>query len=681
MKSEKLLDIIGEAKESYVLSALDSRNGQKQCRRRLALNRTMLIAAAIALTLLLVGCTVAYVLHLQGLKIAEEAGYSWFDSEGHRTEKTEVVWDILSIRGAPGSPNQLAAQEWFATTFEVDYSKIIDPNSRNIPENLYYTYRCFTWEMADKVNEIMKKYDLKPLSIAIPVQSWQSGILFDAMGISGMCRNNSNVQETTGSGIFYPEGDFYYNCEISLNEDGAWNQPIIINVFYSRKDYFNPEYLEIQTDDFEQWKYKTSDGTSVLLAKNNLAAFIFTEQSEAYITIALSASPTSPIPVSGSFSKRDIELAADGLNLSMHPKAIDTAAIQPLLDAADAKWEASHQTAAKADYSQYTGYTDFLLDYMCWGNQSSYYAIYDINDDHIDELLLGSTPDTFEKVMTQVDGIIVEYLDLPDSQLCEGQVLRNCMPSGYYGYTIAYSSFEKYAAEKDPPVNELETLTYHNNLGQWTYNKGVISGIPISEKDVEEVQGKYPIIPIQLYPIRDYPIDENGTTMGEYAHRQTDSLSRQDRLALYREVVEKAKDSSNYSYFGLVDLNGDGIDELLLSDEKDHFGDVYTMFNGQKARIAMGMHFTLCQDDILQHTEYDHISQEPRSFSFYRLNDYVLQNIEIVEHDLLFNRWFTRQSDDPTSCREITEAEANEIIAKYKQVDVTMQPLSDFSMK
>ena len=56
MKSDKLLEIIGEAKETYVLSALDSRNGKKKEHQHYSFSRLALIAAMIALLLFLVGC-------------------------------------------------------------------------------------------------------------------------------------------------------------------------------------------------------------------------------------------------------------------------------------------------------------------------------------------------------------------------------------------------------------------------------------------------------------------------------------------------------------------------------------------------------------------------------------------------------------------------------------------------
>lgn len=56
MKSDKLLEIIGDAKESYVLSALESRSRKRYQYKNHSYGRMILIAAMIALLLFLVGC-------------------------------------------------------------------------------------------------------------------------------------------------------------------------------------------------------------------------------------------------------------------------------------------------------------------------------------------------------------------------------------------------------------------------------------------------------------------------------------------------------------------------------------------------------------------------------------------------------------------------------------------------
>lgn len=59
MNSNQILDMIGDARGEYILQAQQHRAGAVP-KQRLSLNRSLLIAALIALMLFLVGCTIAY---------------------------------------------------------------------------------------------------------------------------------------------------------------------------------------------------------------------------------------------------------------------------------------------------------------------------------------------------------------------------------------------------------------------------------------------------------------------------------------------------------------------------------------------------------------------------------------------------------------------------------------------
>ena len=139
MNSNDLLDIVGEAKEKHVLDAVKTRTWVKPAKKRLSLNRVVLIAAVIALALLLVGCTVAYVLGLQDKKIGEITGTKYMDEAGQRIDPTEVTRDVISLYGYQGSPNYLAAQEWyeFTSQYDPDYALMTNSNDNGIPDNYY----------------------------------------------------------------------------------------------------------------------------------------------------------------------------------------------------------------------------------------------------------------------------------------------------------------------------------------------------------------------------------------------------------------------------------------------------------------------------------------------------------------------------------------------------------------
>ena len=121
MNSNDLLDIVGEAKEEHVLDAVNTRNGVQPQKKRLSLNRAFLIAAVIAMMLLLVGCTIAYVLSLQDLKIAEEDMVSHYGDDGKRTSPTEVTVDVLSLMVEKGYPCENSIIETFHTDRNAEY--------------------------------------------------------------------------------------------------------------------------------------------------------------------------------------------------------------------------------------------------------------------------------------------------------------------------------------------------------------------------------------------------------------------------------------------------------------------------------------------------------------------------------------------------------------------------------
>lgn len=687
MKSEKLLEAIGEAREEYVLSALKSRNGKCKTAKQHSLKRTWLIAAAIVLSLLLVGCTVIYVLNLEDFRIATSNGYQWYDRDGKRTPKTPTTFDVLSIQGSPSSPNQLAAKEWweYVTTSELDEEWIGLEKDPLIPDNLYYTYQCRTAEQANKLKEIAKSYGLQLLGVEAVVQRWQAKICFESMGIPGICRENAKVQESEGSGIFYPEGDFHYSCELTLNESGAWQHPIWTTFYYTRKDYFNPKYLEIAMDDFEQWTYTTSYGSEVLLAKSNLDAIIFADLDDAYIAVLLSDALGRPLDENAFFTKQDIELVADGLNLKMHPNPFDLVTIQPLLDIADAEEAKTQQEPEKEDYGQYAGYQNFLLNYFhsdtlrLW-KPFFYYALYDIDGNGVEELLLGRDQETFDFVLTQENGSVAEYLPgLNQAQLCEGMQLCGKWAGGYDTQKIVYYDFAPYTPNQDSLISEKASLEYNAAADSWAYSEGPGRFVPISKEKAEEIQSQYNVVPITLHPILDFPMDDAGTTLGTSERTQTLSLGKEAQRSAYRDAMEKAR--SNYpalQYFAFFDLDKDGIDELLASDEPDNIRQIYTLFDGAVTDVSIGMgHYTLCQNGIIQYTDYDWISHEARYFSFYRLNSYCIERIETVELDQESGKWYSSPKSNHAS-REISEDEAQSILSRYEQADLAMRPINEF---
>ena len=94
------------------------------------IRRPLLVAAIIALTLLLVGCAVVYILSLKEIKLGEQQtaydSFSYDPVTGLPVEylgKETVIEQALSFAGMKDTPTYKAAQEWydFKQSYDPDY--------------------------------------------------------------------------------------------------------------------------------------------------------------------------------------------------------------------------------------------------------------------------------------------------------------------------------------------------------------------------------------------------------------------------------------------------------------------------------------------------------------------------------------------------------------------------------
>ena len=143
--------------DSFVVDAQDFRQGKRRM-HPVSHKKLWLIAAIIALALLLVGCTVVYVLRLQDMAFGQDTQEVLGSGVQDRT--------LLSLQGVKGTPGYQATKEWH------EWLKTYDPDDRiyhsqeAFSEDFgddYYAYNLYTREMKDKLDEICGKYHLNLL--------------------------------------------------------------------------------------------------------------------------------------------------------------------------------------------------------------------------------------------------------------------------------------------------------------------------------------------------------------------------------------------------------------------------------------------------------------------------------------------------------------------------------------
>ena len=157
MNPMDIINGLGGIEDGFVMEAAAFRQ-EKGKLWPVAKKKLWLLAAMIALALLLVGCTVVYVLRLQDMAFGQDTQEVLGSGVQDRT--------MLSLRGVKGTPGYQATKEWY------EWLKTYDPDDRiyhsqeAFSEDFgddYYAYNLYTREMKDKLDEICDKYQLNLL--------------------------------------------------------------------------------------------------------------------------------------------------------------------------------------------------------------------------------------------------------------------------------------------------------------------------------------------------------------------------------------------------------------------------------------------------------------------------------------------------------------------------------------
>ena len=669
MKTIDLLDALGEAKEMYLLEAAESwEAGEAPRRGRLTAKKLLLIAAVIALLTCLLGCAIA-MLRLQDQKIAEDSYTRYFDEEGQWIEPTEVTMSVMAVRGIKDSPNYLATMEWYE--FEKSYPSILefDFEDRSLDNYQVYEwiYGCYSQEMVDKVNEIADKYDLQLLSGDTAVQRWQTEILFEALGIENVCHQEKTSKLVDGSGYFFAEGNFQYSFEFKLpKEDGLWADWIWATMCYSKDGYFHPITMTMDMESYEQWDYTTSDGVDVLIAQNKAGAVMIAQVDDGLIWVNLDTSTgrdASKVP-----TRRDMQRIAEVIDFTIAPKAPENLEdIQKRLEESNAAHEAEMQQMVE----KYGDYGAYLKDTYKRVMDSVYYTILDINNDGVDDLLLGNENGTFSSAKTIHNDAVVDLYFGDEFRLCEDGILTNL---SQYSFRTIYHFIR--IGDYDPNGNNvtlLEMIANDRREEYWTDQ----DGNQMTSDEAEAIRAKYIPKEIPVQPIMEYILDDQGTTLEEYILSNTVTVSHGERMAIYSEQVNKNQDSAYIpaTHYILMDITGDGVEDLLLTDNGDYIGDAFTVKNGELATLFFWSSYYLCENNILEDSSS---SYQHERYTYSSVDDSGWHTLNTLIYDKENNKWYRDADGDNYYELEITEEAYNKIRESYTRVPLNWIPIEEF---
>lgn len=311
-------------------------------KKRLSIRKPMLIAAMIALTLLLVGCAVVYLLSLKEIKLGEEqVTYDVYDYDPQTGEavafvgtKTETQ-QVLTLAGLSGTPASQAAQEWFEFKESYDPDRAIQKamwgNEPEFPEE-YYSYGLYSQEMKDKLDEILTKYNLKLRGKKMEFQT--SNLMFQALGVESVLNPDSKAEMEVIYSNYYESSslDVYFEMRLP-SEDSADAERTFCYLLYRPKDCFIADTVNLPEVQWEEWNYVTSSGDEVLIMRSDDYgyAWIFSDMGSYTACLRLDITRRSYEKTENGtqelkierMSKAQVERAADAVNFSLEPKLVD----------------------------------------------------------------------------------------------------------------------------------------------------------------------------------------------------------------------------------------------------------------------------------------------------------------------------------------------------------------------
>ena len=379
--------------------------------------RPLLIAAVIALTLLLVGCAVVYVLRLQDMKIGE---YNATIPSCEESPFEQVISsEMISLQGFAGTPGYQAAKEWqdFLSTYDTDGAlrRKADAEGYREPED-YEDYICYTQQMQDKIDEICQKYGLELLG---PVMIPENGVsVLDALGIDSILAQSTVAVTTLYPGYCYRGGTFALEGEtVFAPGSSPWNDPIAFQYRCVMKNVFDGVFLTVgNADAYDQWNYTMSDGTPVLLAAGLEKGLIIVDKADCFVTVNV-------LPYAGAIpgeAQREIRAAmecfADVFRFDYTPCKVEIPEATPDPEQTQPAPSPGQEWADTPTHNAFRHALKTIHDAQIWPDlpgadgielfdsgtiEDELFAIFDVDGDGQDELLI-SVSNTYTAGMREI---------------------------------------------------------------------------------------------------------------------------------------------------------------------------------------------------------------------------------------------------------------------------------------
>lgn len=682
MKSIELLEAFGDVKNAYIVSAEEFKQGMRQPQgKRLSGKRVWLIAAIFAIMLLFVGCTVAYFIRIQDMKVGE---YSFcppteYDENGDiipfETQEPIIQFSLQ------GGSNMEALKEWtaFTNTYDQDSAIAIESDRTgsawDLPANYHLTYGCYSQEMVDRLDEITAKYNLKLLSEYVPLNWWEIQVLMDSLNIDSLFYDDTGVEYLDGD--LHPEGTF--SVSILLNLDmGDWTlEDNLVSYRYSLKEYFDPTTGNMrESQDYQQWNYTRKDGKTVLLVLGEGTARIFADLPDAFISISMD--PT--IRADGqetAMTRAHLQQIAELFDLDVKPQPTTMETVEKYKAQALAEYEAQQkarranaQAELEAQYLKgYEAFAKYALEQMHNSPEASY-TLFDVNGDGVQELIINGY-----QILSMKNGQSYHYFDLmqtgvipPRFRPCENNIFEVWSEEDFCTEHLFYQA----GAES---ASFITGVSYDSNKKCWYQfltprEDGQIK--QITEAEAQTIINSYTRIDFDWLPLKRY---------GEPIL----SITYQDPYARYiARTMERYDDADTFEYT-LMDVTGDGNDELITRElgytaagKSFYVLYIRTIRDGELWDMDMDGFSYVCEGGVLEQAG-DTYGREDTFWAFYRCTENGAEYIEKIVRDPATLYWGHAVAGQEG--KTVTEETAMAVRNSYKRIRLDMKPFAAYPMR
>ena len=158
--------------------------------------------------------------------------------------------------------------------------------------------------------------------------------------------------------------------------------------------------------------------------------------------------------------------------------------------------------------------------------------------------------------------------------------------------------------------------------------------------------------------------------MGSYLKAKDVQPSDDELLRIYKDCL--SGQDSFYTHYRIMDINGDGVKDLLRSGDGERYWDIVTYRYGN-LQLLPTMDFYLCENNVMEQIELFNKEEgvEIEGTSFFRCNGFQQEMLDFAAYNKATASWQSDYYGTPMS-----EADAKAILAKYSRVDQGMQPIS-----